>query len=270
MSKQTIKVYRPIKTNYLTQNFGESKACLMVDVYKNPRVRADGSYIIVGKKGNSCPQGYTDFYDWLGYKGHPGYDRLLWHGEPMYFPVEAKAKDGTDVRWYGRSEVDSAGGLGTDIFAYDRTYFEKPPTPMGGLELIKDEWEKNEGWIRPKFRFWHQLSTPITGTFKDSKGEFQWVKTGDFIGRGDSSGASSSDHDHDSMKIVSPDAPAAFTLDADNGYAGAIPYMDIPGVYENYFIGDVMKVKKQAIDAISLARMTITQVEAFIRRNLST
>src|SRR3990167_251940 len=143
-----MKIYRAMFTNLMTQDFAESKACIKLD--GNQPILNNGKYVISGKTKGMCPLGYKDFYEFLRMKGHNGYDWLTWHGEPLYFNVEAKTKDGKDVRWVAISEIDSAGGLGVDVFGLDPVYFPECPKELGSLGLIKREWEASGGWLYPK------------------------------------------------------------------------------------------------------------------------
>lgn len=72
-----ITVYRPIRTNKVTQFFGENKI---------PDYRA------------------------MGMKGHNGRDLLLYKGERIYWPVI-----GGD--WYAKLHVDKGGGIGIDVIS---------------------------------------------------------------------------------------------------------------------------------------------------------
>ena len=111
-----MKVYRPIRTNAISQKFGESAACV--------KIGARGP--VIYKHGLVCSEGYEDFYARLGLKGHNGWDLVAKHGEPVYFSVAA------DAEWYALDATDSSGGIGVDIISKQ---------PIDGQYL--------------KFRFWH-------------------------------------------------------------------------------------------------------------------
>ena len=233
--KQTLERYRSMKTNYITQGWGENLAC--AKVYDNGQpVLINNKYTIKGIiSGGTCPVGYKLFYPLIGMGGHNGQDFLLWRGEPIYFPVRAKNKNGEWVKWYAKSEVDFGGGIGVDVWSAERIYFPECPKELGGLKMIEREWTENEGWLYVKFRFWHLQETWIKNTFKPS-GDYQWITTGQLLGLGDSTGASSGDHSHEDMKITNDQS---WTIDNDNGYYGSIQIPE--GVFKNEFILDVLK-----------------------------
>jgi len=208
-----MKVYRPIKTNFKTQSFGENRACSKIGVRP---------FQVKIRSGDTCPPGYENFYQALGLKGHNGEDWGTWHGEPIYFPVDAKAT------WRAKSSADNDGGLGVDVISD---------------EPILDE-------SRVKFRFWHLKSVAVR--------DGDEVKFGQIIGYADSTGASSGDHLHWSMKKVDENGN---TVGVYNGYYGAI---DFSPYFENVFVLDVLQVKSNASKAIDLARKVIEQVRLFI------
>jgi len=86
-------IYRPIKSNLITQGFGESKACISM----NGKV--------VRKKGE-CQEGFMDFYESMGMKGHNGWDLACWHGEPVYHSGDEGIM---------KTEIDYMGGVGVDV-----------------------------------------------------------------------------------------------------------------------------------------------------------
>src|SRR3990167_7572444 len=113
-----MRIFRPIKTDKLSQGFGQSLAC----------ERVVPPFNIVRKTVDLCPAGYGDFYKRRNMKGHNGVDSKTWHGEQVYFPVEA------ETEWYAVNGGDPDGGLGVDIVSL---------SPIEG--------------IYRKFRFWHFL-----------------------------------------------------------------------------------------------------------------
>ncbi len=255
--KQDIKIYRPCRTNSKTQGFGESKACIAVDYHRNIIYPAQ----VVGKKNGVCPIGYASFYETLGLKGHNGEDWACWGGESLYFPIDTIDKNGYTMKWFAKSEIDDAGGIGIDVYSIDRIYFEKCPEPSGNLyppenapNLIKREWEENNGWLYCKFRFWHLKETWV----KDNSD--QWIEFGDFIGKGDSTGASGGNHLHWAFKITDSNH---LTLDNQNGYMGAVDW-NKNQCFENVFVGDVIKIKEQALTALDWASKVINDVLIFL------
>lgn len=95
MSK--LKIYRPVKSNYLTQKWGDSKACIN-----------NAGRVVTRMMNGLCPPRFRDFYKSIGLtKGHNGYDFGAYLREAVYVPVMYPA-------WY-RFDKDNAGGLGVDI-----------------------------------------------------------------------------------------------------------------------------------------------------------
>lgn len=233
-----MKIYRPVSTNKRTQTFGESKACARVDVHK----RLILPLIIRGKANNKCRIGYTSFYEKIGMKGHNGEDWATFRGENLYFNVDAVDKQGKQMEWWSRSEVDNSGGIGVDVFSSKRVYLNKIPKFAGQLAIR--EYNENRGWVYVKFRYWH-LQAVLTADAKrrtpEEQRPFPNVELGQLIAKCDSTGASSGDHVHRSMKIV---AENAMTLDSNNGFFGAVYSEDW---YENTFIVNVLEDLQEQI-----------------------
>lgn len=209
----SITIYRPIRTNLVTQRFGESAACA--------KVRANGQpyspYQIKSKVGGVCPVGYKEFYPMLGLKGHNGVDMGSWNGEPLYFPVDG------NYEWYAKTEVDQDGGIGVDVYS-------KTPVDFGNGRVM---------WV--KFRFWHLKKVNVY--------DGQPVRFGQLIGWCDSTGASSGPHLHWAEKEVDEQKN---TLNTNNGFAGAIDFsgqynntyvLDILHVKEEY-MGIIQQLQK--------------------------
>ncbi len=226
-------IFRPINSNELTQGFGENKACVRTDSKGVPY----RPFQVIGTK-LFCPLSSIPFYRALGMKGHNGYDNSCYYKEPIYFPVMAECK------WWARSEMDADGGVGIDVFSADRIYIDELPKEAG--KLARKEWEDNDKRVYVKLRFWHLYDIKLgdkplniqTGVFADGRPQMKpEIKLGDCIGWGNSTGASSGNHVHWSMKIV---AKNSMTLDADNGYYGAV---DFSKWYTDSFILDILDIK---------------------------
>jgi len=188
-----LKMYRAVKSNFLTQGFGENKSCCLLNPDKTP-VRP---FKIITSMNETCPVGYGSFYKVIGMKGHNGRDWMAWHGEPVYFPCEF---DG----WL-RSAMDLDGGFGVDIVS-------KQP-------ILEDE----KGVLQyVKWRAWHGM--------KAMKEEDSDVKLGDLVMLADNTGASSGSHLHESPKWCNSSGNG---IKEDNGYQGAIPpeFLEIENVF---------------------------------------
>jgi hypothetical protein len=199
-------IYRPVKTNILSQGFGENLACSVLGSWP-PR--------IVGKYGNTCPAGSTEFYPTIGLKGHNGYDLVTITDENVFFNVIAS------TAWRTSGEEDSAGGIVMNVFS------ESPievPEPEGAE--AKEEWEKNEGKLYVRFIYVHaKMNVPRPD---------KTVTPGAHLQVADSSGASGGNHVHFGMKYVTKDGTP---IDRHNGYRG---YIDPTPFYRDSFILDAM------------------------------
>jgi len=255
-----LHIYRSMKSNHLTQRFGQSLACAKTDI--NGRLKIPTT--VVSKWNNLCPSGFKDFYKLIGMKSHNGTDWACWEGEPIYFKVDAPCE------WWVRNEIDADGGQGIDVFS-DR------PIDIGDLpdecgKLARSQFEGNygepkygyeKGKVFIKFRWWHLSKSLVSDSKNNVAGKPEGyreckVKFGDLIAFAGNSGASSAAHSHENMKIVTNNS---CTLDGDNGWNGAV---DDSRYTENVFVGDVLKVKQQALTAIGLARKVIFNVQQFI------
>lgn len=216
-----MKIFRPVKSDYLHQGFGENRPCAKLDANGKP-IRP---FKIITPVGNTCPVGYTKFYPEIGLKGHNGWDNDLYHGEPIYFPVIV---DQPNMRWQVINEVDVDGGIGVNVYGLDPVPFAKLPIhEPGQFKMIQRQYEELGGKLYPMFKFWHCLSTVVKN--------HDLIQAGDLIAYGDSTGASSGDHLHWCMKIHNGNG---FSIDSDNGFTGAL---DHKPYYENKFIRDILK-----------------------------
>ena len=227
-----MEIYRPIHSNYWTQQFGKSMAC----VNRQGRV--------IAKKGNFCSAGYQSFYESIGMKGHNGVDMASWYREPVFFPVNA------DTKWYAKTEKDYAGGLGVDIFSVSPLKFDVLPPHTG--DQARKLWSENGKMLRVKFRFWHGDANAV--------GENQSVELGTFIQYSDSTGASSGNHLHWSMKFVDDNDR---TLDTNNGYRGAV---DFAAYYIDWYVLDYLGVKKKVLSLKEQVDRLVFEVTMFIRQ----
>jgi len=74
-----MKVYRPLRTDFIGQRFGENLACAETDLYGNVKRPFK---ILPGTFPGTCPPRSTKFYPSIGLKGHNGSDVGIYYGEP--------------------------------------------------------------------------------------------------------------------------------------------------------------------------------------------
>lgn len=202
-------IYRPLKSDRLTQGFGENKACV------------NNQNKVLTKIGETCPSGYVPLYQKFGLKGHNGRDNYCWRGEPIYFPVAL------DIGWKVKTEVDNAGGIGVDVISQKEIFISNPNNDIEGL--VNNREDGYYGFI--KLKFWHLQSVAVH--------DGQTIKFGDLIGYGDSTGLSSGDHLHWSIKMCDIMGRATNNW---NGYTGAF---DDTKFYDNQFCLDILNIKYQ-------------------------
>ena len=241
-------VHRPIETDRLTQKFGESNACI--------KTGSQGEILfptkVVAKVNNSCPLGFASFYERIGMKGHNGWDNAAYYREPIYFPVI------TDTRWWAKEEIDPDGGIGVDVYSLDPVFIKQEDLPSQMSDHAKLFLKDNK--IHVKFRFWHLQSSNLkdrpqvkVGVFADGSPQMKpEIKIGDLIGWCDSTGASSGDHLHWSMKFC---APNSTTVGNDNGYTGA---GDFSKLYRNVFILDLLGQTPVLTPSQKVAKLVLT------------
>ena len=175
-----------------------------------------------------CPVGYKNFYkDELGVQGHTGLDMNAWHGAPIYFNMDE------NTEWRVWNEVDINGGKGVTVYS-------KSPVRLRDNQIA---------YVRA--RYWHLLDSVIA--------DEQPVKFGQLLAYADNTGASSGTHLHFDLKLTNEGGD---TLSRDNGYHGAIDPMPW---YEDTFVLNTLRVKQDALRAIDLARITIMQVQRYLK-----
>lgn len=94
-----MKIYRPVKGNFLNQDFGANNVC-----------SPDGQLSPVTNTINGrCSTGTSLLYPKLGLKGHNGQDWALYRGAPIYH-------SGDFVGWM-KTEIDQNGGIGVRVIS---------------------------------------------------------------------------------------------------------------------------------------------------------
>lgn len=167
---------------------------------------------VVKKVNGICPSGTRDMYQAMGMKGHNGEDWATWYREPCYFPVES------NLTWKARTEIDRDGGKGVDVISNEEINLTGTPTHI-------------------KFRFWHLADSAVH--------DGQAVIQGQRIGYCDSTGASSGNHLHFSMKFCDSNGK---TIYPDNGFRGAV---DFRPWFINEFVQMPIKPKNNLVDELN-------------------
>ena len=224
-----MKFYNPVKNTFVTQKFGENKACQNVD----------GK--VIGSTNGICPLGFDPMYKKMGMDGHNGFDFITWSGQPIYHSFDFKG-------WI-RTEVDTAGGMGIDIISTE--------------PLLKCPICGQKHYL--KARYWHNKRNEFEG---ERLATFKWVTKykdlivglGDKIALSDNTGLSSGDHLHFGLKWCDKEGNG---IHSNNGYYGAI---DINDMHENIFVGDVVEIKEVQMNIIELAKEVVFLLKVFIKR----
>lgn len=243
-----IKVYRNVKSDWLTQGFYDNLACVKTDESGRAIFPMQ---VLRGTYPKTCPINSTKLYPALGMKYHGGYDRAIYYKEPGYFDVDS------GVGWNQYIEIDSAGGLGIDIVSNRAFVPCTEGCPEKTLHFVKR-------------RFWHCASAIVNGEEWDYERckravagrervkVAENVALGQRIFLGDSTGVSGGDHVHDAFKWCDADGDG---IHSDNGTYGTFDYAQW---HENVFVLDVIRVKQEALTTIQLARKIIFEVIRFL------
>lgn len=235
-----MKISRPIKTNRKTQAWGENIPCVMIGErpFKFVECGTEGSHKL-----------YTGE---LNMAGHSGEDWASRYAEPIYFPVNAL---GTE--WEASSHVDREGAVIVVVRSMTPVPFTSIPDHVpGSLGMIKKQYEQLDGKLYLQFWFVHLQGTHIVGKMP--------VKFGDLIGYADSTGASSGNHLHWSMKVS--DQTSWFYIDGDNGYQGTI---DFTPYFTNIYTLDILStqstdIRTLQLRVIDLSRQAISLLKQLI------
>ena len=179
----SLKIYRALKSPWLGQKFGDSKACCKWSITSNRPVMP---WVIVAKNSAGlCPPGYKSFYEeGLKQKGHNGQDWTAYFREPIYFNVVA------DTEW---QVLERGEDLGYGKYLEIRSL--SPVLDGKHVKFIYVHAHKNLAPVGSK------------------------VVAGQHIQEANSTGASSGHHLHFGMKFCDEDGN---TLNGNNGYSGYI------------------------------------------------
>lgn len=204
-----LELYYPAKPFFVFQNFGESEAC----TENTPSVPI-AKRRVVAKVNGTCPMGYTELYPLLGMKGHTGIDLLADHNQILRSSVNGIVKE-------IQTEVER--GLGVGVITSEKV-------DMG-----------TSGFHYAKVRQWHLISISVNLN--------QRVMIGDEIGRADTTGLSSGDHDHFEVKPVEYMGDSHYNVFQNNGYFGAIdPKPFFNGKYAEDYLTHIFATDMHAGD----------------------
>lgn len=217
-----MKITRPVKTNYISQGWGESKACVSI------------SGKIVSKRDSVCPTGFRSFYESIGLKYHNGIDFIAYYKERVYHCM--------DFDGWMRTEMDSAGGIGADIVS------SKPILKCTEPNCDQTHYVKARYWHNTHITWWGAILLVTYGIKKylDIK-----VKMGDNIALAGTTGMSSGIHVHFAPKWCDADGNGLHTSNGTYGAFDPTPY------FENIFVLDYIKREKILIQSqIVVAQVT--------------
>lgn len=231
-------IYRCVESKAISQRFFDNLTCVRLDPSGLP---VQPFQVIAGRYPNSCPPACTKFYPAIGMKAHGGIDRPIWDGAPVYFdaemldPASLSSQDmtGTLVGWKMLSEIDADKGIGVWAIS-DRPVLKCREQGCSEVHYIK--------------RLYHHVKKVIGFDGKV-------LKFGDLIALGDSTGASSGPHVHDSTKWSDAEGN---TLHTDNGYYGGFDDSDLR---TEDFVVDVVNLRITQAIAVANAQKSAAEAE---------
>lgn len=242
----TLIAYRPIKTDWYAQGFGDNGACCKLGSNGVPMVPfviggIKEIKIVNGKKQAICYPGYTPFYPTLGLGGHNGVDLGALEGEYGYH-----AMNFSGTAYF---EQDNSKGLGIRVISD-----QKMSTPVGDYYIV--------------VVYWH-IKKPLIV-------DGQKVKMGDLLFEANCSGACGGDHVHYGYKCFdNPEYPKDSDIynngapeQQGNGFRG---WQDIGLIYRNKFVLDAIKelgLYKSSLDLSAQALKDLPNYPAPARESL--
>jgi len=236
-----MKIYRPIHTNRKVQGWGANLPCV---------IKGKRPFQFVSCGTPNSEKLYTGA---LNMKGHSGEDWVAYYKEPVLFPVVAPG-----IEWEAVTMTDSLGAIIVRVRSTTPVPLKSLPRHIRGkLDMISNQYRDLGGKLYLQFWFVHLQSSAIFGKKK--------VEPGDILGYADSTGASSGNHLHWSMKVS--DINSWFYVDGDNGYQGTI---DLDPYFTNTYILDVLANESTSIRALQLRIIILSRKVISLLRQIIT
>lgn len=234
-----MKIYRCVQTNNKTQDFGANIPC----VIKGAR---PFQFVPCG-----TPNSHKLYTGELNQKGHNGVDWATYYKEPVYFNVDIPG-----VEWEADTQIDSAGSVHVIVRSKQPVPLAKIPLhEPGSLKMIQKQYDTLVGKLYIQMRYDHLYQGYL---FNKAP-----VVLGQCIGLADSTGASTGNHVHETLKVS--DTNSWFYIDGDNGYSGGID----PDQYRlNTFVLDVIKEKSSDIIGLQLEVIKLSNIAISLLRKL--
>ena len=256
-------IYRPVKTNRITQEFGEDNVCTQI----MDSGQAYVPYKTINMPSNGvCPTGYASLYKTLGVDGHTGTDFACNYKEPVHFNVKAEDQDGNPMKWEILKTSSVTAGYGVMVRSLKPIPLEESPVAVGNsMDLIGRQYTQLGGAVHHMFYFGH-LAEP--SFLKDR----QIITVGDKIGLAGTTGASTGVHVHHDRRICGTNDGAPFMyLDGDSDFKGRLP---INNYYVNKFVlertmkptqpNDSKQLRELQLQVIALSKQAIYLLRAII------
>ena len=223
--------YRPVKSNYLVQKFGENLACTKTDsggkaIYPFQVLRA--SY------PGSCPAGSTKLYPALGLKGHRGEDWGLFLNEPLYHAA--------DFRGWLKLGYGTVGGIYVEVVSNEPIREHSCPDQNGAT--VKHYVKRYYGHLNKAIGLSHSN-----------------VDIGKLIGYGGKTGAATGPHCHTQKNWCDKEGN---TIHRENGYGGAI---DTTLEQKNEFVLDfIQEFKEEQLSILDRLRKVVLDLQMSLKK----